>query len=239
MRLHDFGVLSFDCYGTLIDWESGITAALRPLTERLPSLSRDAVLAAFGREESAVERENPRLPYSQVLATVYRRLAKRWNVPIESGGAEHFGGSVGAWPAFEDTPAALQYLKRHFKLVVLSNVDRAGFAGSEPRLGVSFDAVFTAQDIGSYKPDPANFRFMLARLAERGIEQKTILHTAQSLFHDHVPAKHMGFVSCWIDRRGDDAGFGATPPPSSDVEPDFRFPSLAAMVTAHRAEAGA
>lgn len=238
MRLHDFHVLSFDCYGTLIDWESGIFAALAPLITHLPSLSRDAALEAFGRQESAVERANPGLRYSLVLADVYRRLAAEWDVSASAEDAEHFGASVHAWPAFEDTPAALQYLKRHYKLVILSNIDHVSFAGSEPRLGVAFDAVFTAEDIGSYKPDAANFRYMLARLAEKGIEKRTILHTAQSLYHDHVPAKQLGFTSCWIDRRGNREGFGATPAPAVGVQPDFHFPSLQAMAEAHRAEVG-
>lgn len=239
MQLHDFRVLSFDCYGTLIDWESGIFAALAPLLAHLPSLSRDAALEAFGRQESAAERENPRLRYSEVLASVYRSLAAEWGVRASAEDAARFGASVPSWPAFEDTAAALAYLKRHYKLVILSNVDHVSFAGSEPRLGVAFDAVFTAEDIGSYKPNAANFRYMLERLAERDIEKRAILHTAQSLYHDHVPAKRLGLVSCWIDRRGGRGGFGATPAPAAGVTPDFRFPSLQAMAAAHRAESEA
>ena len=127
-------------------------------------------------------------------------------------------------------------LKQHYKLVILSNVDRASFAATLPRLGVPFDAVFTAQDIGSYKPDPRNFAYLVDRLAAMGIAKTDILHTAQSLFHDHAPANAAGLASAWIDRRQDAAGWGATSPPPPGVRYDFRFPCMAGMVQAHQAE---
>ena len=229
MKLTDFRVLTFDCYGTLIDWESGLLAALQPLLARA-GIGADAGLAAFARHESAQERETPAMPYSDLLAEVHRRLAAEWGVPADAAAQARFGASVPDWPAFSDSAEALQYLKQHFKLVILSNVDRAGFAGSARRLGVVFDAVFTAQDIGSYKPDPANFRYLLDRLAERGHPPGEILHTAQSLFHDHAPARRFGLATAWIDRPSR----GATPAPPADVTWDFRFPSLAAMAEAHR-----
>ena len=118
--------------------------------------------------------------------------------------------------------------------MILSNVDRASFRGSNAKLGVTFEAVYTAQDIGSYKPDPRNFAFMLARLGEKGVAPNRILHTAQSLFHDHVPAKAAGLACAWIDRRHGAQGWGATPPPPVEARVDFRFPSLAALVQAHQ-----
>ncbi len=120
--------------------------------------------------------------------------------------------------------------------MILSNVDRASFAATLPRLGVPFDAVFTAQDIGSYKPDPRNFAYLVDRLAAMGIAKTDILHTAQSLFHDHAPANAAGLASAWIDRRQDAAGWGATSPPPPGVRYDFRFPCMAGMVQAHQAE---
>jgi 2-haloalkanoic acid dehalogenase type II len=234
-RLTDFRVLTFDCYGTLIDWESGILAALAPLTARA-GVAREAALEAFGRHESAQEAETPGMLYSGVLAEVHRRLAREWGVAAAEAEHAAFGASVPNWPAFPDSPGALAYLKRHFALVVLSNVDHASFAGSAKRLGVAFDAVHTAEDIGSYKPSDANFRYLLDRLAERGFAPGDVLHTAQSLFHDHVPAKRAGLATAWIDRRHDKDGWGATPPPPGAVTPDFRFPSLEAMAAAHRAE---
>ena len=239
MKLTGFKVLTFDCYGTLIDWESGITAALQPLLARAkPTLAGDAVLEAFARHELAQETETPGMIYSDLLATVHRRLAVEWGVRPDEAEDARFGASVPDWPAFPDSPSALAYLKRHYRLVILSNVDRTSFASSNRRLGVEFDAIFTAQDIGSYKPDPANFHYMLTRLAEQGTASGEILHTAQSLFHDHAPAKRAGLAAAWIDRRHERAGWGATMPPPTDVTYDFRFESLAAMVAAHQAETG-
>jgi 2-haloacid dehalogenase len=127
-------------------------------------------------------------------------------------------------------------LQQHYRLVILSNVDRASFAHSERKLGAAFAAVYTAEDVGSYKPDPRNFEYMLARLAERGIAREQILHTAESLHHDHIPAKRMGLATCWIHRRAGQSGHGATRPPEVEVTPDFRFLTLDAMADAHRAE---
>jgi 2-haloacid dehalogenase len=239
LRLHDFRVLTFDCYGTLIDWESGLFAALGPLLAKLPDPpGRDAALASFARHESAQEMETPGMRYAELLARVHRRLAGDWGITADEEAARRFGASVPDWPAFPDSAEALGYLKRHYQLVILSNVDRQGFAGSNRRLGVTFDAIFTAEDIGSYKPDPANFRYLLAQLAERGVGKAEILHTAQSLYHDHVPAQRAGLATAWIDRRHAATGYGATMPPPEGVRYDFRFPSLAAMAEAHRAEAG-
>jgi 2-haloacid dehalogenase len=237
MRLTDFKVLTFDCYGTLIDWESGIWTALQPLlTRAAPGLDRDAALEVFARHESAQEAETPAMVYSDLLAAVHRWLAEAWGVTPDAAEDARFGAAVPDWPAFADSTSALTYLKQHYKLVILSNVDRTSFAGSNKRLGVEFDAVYTAQDVGSYKPDLANFRYMLARLGERGIALADILHTAQSLFHDHAPAKRMGLASAWIDRRHDRSGWGATMAPPADAAYDFRFESMAAMAAAHRAE---
>jgi 2-haloacid dehalogenase len=235
MSLIDFTVLTFDCYGTLIDWETGLYNALKPLLQKGGlALDRDQVLAAYARHEAAQEAETPEMIYSDLLAEVHRRLAQEWNIAISAEAHVRFGKSVPEWPAFPDTPAALQYLKQYYKLVILSNVDRTSFAGSNLRLGVTFDAVYTAQDIGSYKPDPRNFQYLLEHLAERGVSKEQILHTAQSLFHDHVPANAIGLASAWIDRRHELEGWGVTPVGTPHY--DFRFTSLAAMVEAHEQE---
>ncbi len=235
MKLTDFRALTFDCYGTLIDWESGIYAALQPLLARgAVTADRETVLAIFAQHESAQQRETPDMIYAQLLAAVHRRLAQAWKIAASDADHARFGASVGDWPAFPDSAAALQYLKRHYKLVILSNVDRESFKGSNARLQVEFDAIYTAQDIGSYKPDLANFRFMLDRLGKLGIAKGDILHTAQSLFHDHAPAKSVGLASAWIDRRHESAGWGATMPPPDGASYEFRFVSLAEMVGAHQ-----
>jgi 2-haloacid dehalogenase len=235
MRVSDFKVLTFDCYGTLIDWEAGLAAALAALLARA-GVGREAALEAFAEAESRQEADTPAMRYADILSHVYRTLAARWGVAASGAEAIAFGGSVKDWPAFADTAAALAYLARHYKLVILSNVDRASFAGSAPKLGVAFDAVYTAEEIGSYKPDPHNFAYLLARLAEKGIERKDILHVAQSLFHDHVPAEDAGLVSAWIDRRAKVQGGGATMPPGRTPHYAWRFDSMAALAEAHRRE---
>jgi 2-haloalkanoic acid dehalogenase type II len=239
MKISDFRVLTFDCYGTLIDWESGIYTGLLPLLEKGGiTLGRDAVLETFARYESAQEAATPAMLYSDVLTSVHRQLAEHWGIAASDQEHRRFGASVPEWPAFADSVESLSYLKGHYKLVILSNVDRVSFSGSNRRLEVAFDAIYTAQDVGSYKPAPANFEYMLHHLAELGYGKGDILHTAQSLFHDHAPAKRFGLTSAWIDRRHDQVGWGATMQPPEGAAYDFRFPSLAAMVAAHRDEVG-
>ena len=255
LSLKDFDVLSFDCYGTLIDWESGIYAALAPLLARAgadpsasgaPSptgpglsrsgmtLSRDALLQAFARLEGRQQKKTPDMLYPGVLAEVHGQLAIEWGVNRDPAEDLAFGRSIKDWPAFPDTVEALRYLKQHFRLVILSNVDRASFQATNERLGVVFDAIYTAQDIGSYKPDRRNFAYLVDRLREQGTPAEKLLHVAQSLFHDHVPAKAIGLATAWIDRRHASGGWGATAPVSPDVGYDFRFTSLGALAEAHR-----
>jgi 2-haloacid dehalogenase len=238
MKLIDFKVLTFDCYGTLIDWESGIWCALAPLVAKSgKSLTREETLRIFARHESAQEADTPAMPYSQLLAVVYRRIADEWKVVVRNEEANIFGASVPDWPAFADSAEALQYLKKFYKLVILSNVDRVSFRASNARLGVDFDAVYTAMDVGAYKPSLQNFEYMLGRLREDfNLHPKDILHTAQSLFHDHAPANRIGLASAWIDRRHGDGGWGATMPPDGAPRYDFRFGSMADLASAHREE---
>jgi 2-haloacid dehalogenase len=235
MKLTDFTTLTFDCYGTLIDWESGMVTALQPLTKRVQQpLTRDDILAAHARHESAQQLYTPAKRYSELLAIVYKRLAEEWHVPVTWEECLAYGGSIREWPAFADSAAALQYLKQHYKLVILSNVDNESFAHSNKKLGVAFDAIFTAQDIGSYKPSRRNFEYMLEKLSGAGIAKDQILHTAESLFHDHGPANQFGLASCWIFRRHDKPGFGATMEPGKTPRYDFRFTSIGEMVKAHQ-----
>lgn len=236
VKLTDFKALTFDCYGTLIDWETGILAALAPLlrTGGAPRAS-EAVLAEFAKQESAQQAATPGMLYRDLLGEVHRRLAREWRLSLPDATHVAFGNSVPQWPAFPDTAAALQYLGRHYKLIVLSNVDRDSFAASNKKLGVEFDAICTAQDIGAYKPDPRNFRYLIDAVAKLGIDRGQILHTAQSLYHDHVPAKAAGLATAWIDRRRQQDGWGATLPPAGKPGYDFRFASLKDLVDAHRA----
>ena len=237
MRLSDYKVLSFDCYGTLIDWERGMVAALKPLTDRLGGrLSRDQVLAAH---EVAQQRTTPQRLYRDLLAVVYKRLAEKWGVPAPWEECVRYGLSVRDWPAFGDSAAALKYLKRHHKLVILSNVDNDTFAHSNRKLDVTFDAVLTAEDIGSYKPSARNFSYLVETLGGYGYAKRDILHVAESLFHDHQPANTAGLASCWIHRRHAEGGFGATGAPGAMPTYDARFTSMAELAAAHRAEIAA
>ena len=236
MKLTDFSVLTFDCYGTLIDWETGIYEALGPLIAASGrETGRNEALEAFADEESAQESETPGMVYPDLLAAVHGRLGRRWGAAQAPEQNAAFGASVPDWPPFADSTDALGYLKGHYKLVILSNVDRAGFAASKAKLGVDFDAVYTAEEIGSYKPNPNNFNYMLDKLAAMGIAKSAILHTAQSLFHDHAPAKAVGLARCWIDRRMGEEGGGATK--ALDERPDvhFHYDGMAALADAHRA----
>jgi putative hydrolase of the HAD superfamily len=235
MRLTDFTALSFDCYGTLIDWESGMLATLRPWADRRGIVATDdELLAAFSRTEPQVQAERPAVLYPEILAETFRRVGAALGQAVEEAEARAFGHSVKDWPAFADSADALAYLKRRYKLAILSNVDRASFAHSNRKLGVEFDLVVTAEDVGSYKPTPRNFEVLLERLAALGVPKERVLHTAESLFHDHVPAKRFGLVTAWINRRSGKGSFGATRAPDQSVKPDWKFPTLAALAELHR-----
>lgn len=214
-----FDVLTFDCYGTLIDWEAGLLAAIRAqVGEDAGAASDEEILAAFAAVES--QAEVPYKRYREVLEICLRKVGEALGFGVSDAEAAAFGASVGDWPAFPDSGDALRRLQSRFRLAVITNCDDDLFAASERRLGVKFDFVITAQQVGSYKPDPANFHFAFERI---GVPRERILHVAQSLFHDHVPAKALGMTTVWIDRRAGRSG-GATPP--ADATPDARFASM-------------
>lgn len=235
MRLDRVTVLSFDCYGTLIDWERGLLEALAPWRRRTGlGLDDEALLAAFAEEESAEQAAAPALRYDRLLGAVLQRLGRRFAAPPTAAETEAFGASVGDWPPFPDSADGLARLARLVPLILLSNVDEASVRRSAAELGDPFAAILTAETIGSYKPDPRNFAYLLGFLAGRGLAREGLLHVAQSLFHDHAPAAAMGIASVWIDRRAGRPG-GATPPPAGAVAPLLRFPSLAAFADAFAA----
>jgi 2-haloacid dehalogenase len=237
MKLADFQALSFDCYGTLIDWEAGLSAVLTPWARaRGLDLGTERLLAEYAHFEAETESQQPSALYPEVLAASLRRLGGKLGAEVTDEDAAALAGSVPDWPAFADSPGALAGLGRRFQLIILSNVDRASFAGSQRRLGVTFTSVLTAQDIGSYKPAQRNFDALLSETARLGIEPGRLLHVAQSLFHDHVPAKRAGLPTAWINRRHAQPGWGATPEPAAPVTPDWEFESMAALAAAVDAE---
>jgi 2-haloalkanoic acid dehalogenase type II len=187
-------------------------AGLQPLLSRLPTPNpyiNDSVYAvsAFLKFERELQVSRPSLRYNELLPLAYKAFAASLNLPSPSQDeGSRFGSSIGTWPAFPDTVPALQALKKHYKLVILSNIDNDSIAAtlSGPLKGVEFDAVYTAQNIGSYKPDLANFRYLLAGVKrDLGVDQDNVLHTAQALEADHVPAKLMSMHGAWINREGE------------------------------------
>jgi 2-haloalkanoic acid dehalogenase type II len=238
-----FKVLTFDCYGTLIDWEAGIWDAFQPLIAsnlEMP-VTRIAMLEAFAAFENRQESETPAMSYPEVLARVHGLVAAKFALRSSAALDRDFGQSVPHWPAFADTAEALRYLKTRYRLVVLSNVHRAGFAASNRKLGVEFDAIYTAEDIGTYKPSPRNFEYLVQHLrADHGLVKEDILHTAQSLFHDHVPARSFGLATAWIDRQrlSKTGHWGATAKVDERPETDYLFHSMGEMATAVEAEYG-
>ncbi len=233
LDLTRYKALSFDCYGTLIDWEAGIAGVLRPWArEQGLGLDDEELLLAYSGNEAAVERERPTALYPDVLATAFRRTGEQLQKPVSYEWARRLGQSVPDWPAFPDSAAALARLARHYQLIILSNVHRDGFAGSNQRLRGHFAAIITAEDVGAYKPAPNHFRALDSKLAELGLDRKALLHVAQSLFHDHVPAKRENLPSVWINRRHDRPGWGATPEPSEEWAYNLEFTSMAGFADA-------
>ena len=227
LDLTAFRALSFDCYGTLIDWEAGIAAVLAPWArEQGLELGDEELLLAYADHEAAVERETPAAPYPEVLATGFRRTGDRLGRPVSDEWAQRLGSSVPDWPAFPDSADALARLARHYRLIILSNVHRDGFAGSNRHLHGDFAAVITAEDVGAYKPADNHFRALDTALPDLGVDRSELLHVAQSLFHDHVPARREGLPSVWINRRHDRPGWGATPEPSTEWSYALELPSM-------------
>ena len=227
LNFDQFEVLTFDCYGTLIDWETGIWAALDPiLTTHQVGVSPDRALELYGELEAEAERGAYR-EYRSVLRSVLEGFGARLGFTPTPAELERFAASVKDWPAFPDSPRALQALKSKYKLAIVSNIDDDLFAFSAKRLQVPFDWVITAQQAKSYKPSLNNFRVAFARI---GVPQSKILHVAQSLFHDVAPAKALGLATVWVNRRHGKAGSGATPP--AQARPDLEVPDLQSLARA-------
>ncbi len=215
-----FEILSFDCYGTLVDWESGILAAIAPLLETTGlGAPREEILAAYAMLEAAAEKTYR--PYKEVLRLGMDGLGERFGFAVDAGTREALVRSLPSWPPFPDTRDALRALKTRYRLAIISNTDDDLFAGTARALGIDFDWIVTAQQVGSYKPSPDNFRRALSLFAApRG----KVLHVAQSLFHDVAPAKCLGLSTVWVNRRRGRQGPGATP--ASTARPDLEVPDL-------------
>ena len=229
-----FDALTFDCYGTLIDWEAGISNGLATmLSAHGVAPDAEELLERYAGHEAALE-AGPYQRYREILAEAARRVAHDYGTEPSEDEVAAFGGSVGEWPAFPDSAAALVRLSGRFRLGVITNCDDDLFALSNRRLGVTFDWIVTAQQAASYKPNPRNFELAFERI---DVPRERILHVAQSLFHDHVPAKAFGMTTVWIDRRRDRPGFGATPP--AEATPDLTLPDMASLADAAAGQEGA
>jgi 2-haloacid dehalogenase len=226
IRFADFDALTFDCYGTLVDWETGILAGIRAAAgDRLDGPDEE-LLEAYARHEAALE-GGEYLRYREVVAGALRGICADRGIEVSDAEAAAFGDSVGDWPPFPDSPAALADLAKRFRLGVITNCDDDLFARTRARLGVDFDWVVTAEQARGYKPRLQNFELAFERI---DVPRERIIHVAQSLFHDHVPAKHLGMTSVWIDRRGDREGSGATP--AAAASPDMTFPDMRSFAAA-------
>ena len=224
LNFDDFAVLSFDCYGTLIDWETGIWQALEPVfSNHNVLMSQEQALERYAALESEIE-AGPYFEYKQVLRRVLEGFGALLSFTPTATEQQHFSESVRDWPAFPDSPDALHALQRKYKLAIISNIDDDLFAYSAQRLQVTFDTIVTAQQARSYKPSLNNFQIAFQRI---GLPPAKILHVAQSLFHDHVPAKSLGLSTVWVNRRQGQVGSGATPP--AEATPDLEVPDLQSL----------
>lgn len=228
-----YQLLTFDCYGTLIDWETGILAALRGLLEHHGKEGPgDAELLALYAELEPAAQSGEYRPYREVLAEVTRGFAEALGIALRPGEEATLAASVGAWPAFRDSSKALARLARRYDLAILSNIDRDMFEATRPTLigahDFDFRAVITAEDTRSYKPAIGHFWKAIDTL---GVPGARILHVAQSLYHDIGPAQSMGITTVWVDRRSGRAGHGATPFTEVEhaVEPDLVVPDLRSL----------
>ena len=222
-----FDALTFDCYGTLIDWETGLLEALRPVLAAHGVEREDGeLLEAYAPHEARLE-GGPFLTYREVLAGSLRGVGDDLGFTPTEDELAGFSRSVSDWPAFEDSADALARLKRRFRLGVITNCDDDLFADSNARLGVEFDWVITAQQARSYKPGRRGFELAFQAI---DVPRERILHVAQSLFHDHVTAKALGMTTVWINRRGDREGSGATPP--AEAQPDLTVPDMRSFAAA-------
>jgi 2-haloacid dehalogenase len=232
MDFNNFTTVSFDCYGTLIDWEAGILPVLRALLASHGHSVPDAsILELYGEFEAEVE-SGPYQSYRDVLQSVVRGFAGHFHFDASSAEIRSLPESVPGWPPFPDTVPALRELQKRYKLVVISNIDDNLFAETRKHLGVDFDAVITAEQARSYKPSLNNFRMALRTLA---IPPDRLLHAAQSVYHDIVPARSLGISTAWVNRRSARPGIGAVRDSvgqASEKRPDLEVPDLASLAAA-------
>ena len=225
-----YEVISFDCYGTLVDWESGIISGLRPvLAKHGVDATDDEILTLHAETEHALQSASTPgdyVKYREVLGEEVREAGRRWGFEPDPSEVGALADSLRHWEPFPDTVEALRRLKSRYKLAIISNVDDGLFALTACHLQVEIDWIITAEQAGTYKPSTNNFEVAIARM---GIPRERLLHAAQSLFHDVVPARELGLSTVWVHRRAGKEGFGATPP--ADAESDLEVPDLETLAS--------
>ena len=220
LNLREFKVLTFDCYGTLVDWETGILSGLRRMLARQGvTLTDEAILEHYGRYEAQIE-AGPYRKYKDVLRGVVEQFGAEFGFDAQAE-RDVLIDTFDNWKPFPDTAAALRSLHQHYQLMPLTNVDDDLFAITTAQLQVPFDKVMTAERIGSYKPSIINFEYMLSHV---GVPKNQVLHVAQSLYHDIAPARSLNLSTVWVNRRQDKSGAGATPP--ANAPPDLEVRDL-------------
>lgn len=226
MDFSSIRLITFDCYGTLIDWETGILKSLRTLLRTPPDMEDDKLLNLYAEVEAQIE-SGPYMVYRAVLGRTAEEIGRRLGTPVRPGDAQRFAETLRVWKPFPDTVAALQSLARYYKLAIISNIDDDLFADTQRLLKTSFQFVVTAQQVRSYKPSQKNFLEALKRAEQAGIRKEEILHAAESLYHDVGPANALGLKTVWVHRRFDKTGFGATR--AGTAMPSLRVRSVAEL----------
>jgi len=221
-----FTTITFDCYGTLIDWEAGLLSALRRvLSAHQQTLPDETLLELYGEFEAQAE-SGPYQSYRDVLESVARQFGERCGFHLSPAELRSLHESIPAWPPFPDTVAALRKLQERYKLAIISNIDDDLIAETRKQLGVDFAAVITAQQASSYKPSLNNFRLALQTL---GIEPVRLLHVGQSVYHDVIPAQSLGIRTVWVNRKSARPGVGAVR--KATGRPDLEVPDVATLAS--------
>lgn len=233
MTLSTYKILTFDVVGTLIDFEAGVLAAIRPIAERAGrQIDDETILKCFGKAEGVEHQRTPGLTFVAMLGPTYRTMAAELGLPTEQSDVDAIRVSIPSWPAFPDSVDALQRLRKRFRLVAMTNSDNWALGHFARTLGEPFDDTVTAEDIGTCKPDPQFFSYARGRQSVHGFKLQDYLHVAQSQYHDIGIAKELGYDVCWIERRQGKAGTGGTPQSEKITRPDYRFASLVELADA-------
>jgi putative hydrolase of the HAD superfamily len=226
-KLNEFNTLTFDVVGTLIDFESGILEWFRPtLVNKSVEKTDEEILTAFAIYEDRYQKEAPGKPFTAMLPLIYRDMALQWDIDANDAEAIEFQESIQSWPSFPDTVAALEELQSRYRLVAVTNADAWALKYMSATMGDPFDEQVTCDEVGVNKPSPRVFDYVLEKLSSADVSKRDILHTAQSQYHDIVPAMKLGFSTMWIERRQGKESFGATPKPSQVVEPTYHANSM-------------